>query len=607
MYPLSGQAGQRRGQSGPLGFLLVFALVIAATTLIVALGAGAIGGTQETLDEERAEKAMTQLDSQAALVALGNSDVQRVDLSTGREGTYQVDDSAGRMTLSYTNQTTGTETTIFSEEMGRIVYESNSGTTIAYQGGGVWRSDGSGNAVMVSPPEFHYRDATLTLPLVTVGSSGTVGDRAVISNVNTTRFFPNTTKNSAYSNPLENARVEISVTSDYYRAWGKYFETRTDGEVEYDHPNNRVTLALVSPLQNTKITSATASLSASGSFEINGKSGNFCGGNYTDSYNSSGTSDDFCAQHANGEIGDEGDIVYGNDVDIGGGAGGSDIRGDVVSGGYVNVANGNGNGQPWVYGNISYSDEPCKNCNGRIIKPGAKKTQISSIDEAPAINGIVRTQVSEAKADNDNSSASFSTNTLTGSVEIGAGTYYLNQIDLASSETVTLNTTEGNIYIGVQEYVHLDTGSTIEVVGDGTVSVYVQGTGSATNDLSLAANSQITNPGDDAPQFRAFGQDNFTALVGDGSGGDLAKYVGVIYAPPGTAGSGTVTLGGGVVYGGVLTGTTYIGGRGFGNGNAGSIHYDEALKTEQVLTQSESIVRVTYIHASTNEVRVEDG
>ncbi|MFC6757652.1 hypothetical protein ACFQER_14540 [Halomicroarcula sp. GCM10025894] len=222
MLTCSGQGDQRqpRAQAGPLGFLLVFALVIAATTLIVALGSGAIGGTQETLDEERAEKAMTQLDSQAALVALGNSQVQRVDLSSGRANSYDVEADAGRMTLSYTNQTNGNETTIFSERMGRIRYQTDNGDTIAYQGGGVWRSDGNGNAVMVSPPEFHYRDATLTLPLVTVGSSGTIGDRAVISNAQTTRYFPNGTKNSAYSNPLENARVEVSVTSEYYRAWG---------------------------------------------------------------------------------------------------------------------------------------------------------------------------------------------------------------------------------------------------------------------------------------------------------------------------------------------------------------------------------------------------
>ncbi len=600
MLTCSGQGDQRqpRAQAGPLGFLLVFALVIAATTLIVALGSGAIGGTQETLDEERAEKAMTQFDSQAALVALGNSDVQRVDLSSGGTNAYDVDDEAGQMTLSYTNQTNGNETTIFSESMGRIRYQTDNGDTIAYQGGGVWRSDGNGNAVMISPPEFHYRDATLTLPLVTVGSSGTIGDRAVISNAKTTRYFPNATRNGAFSNPLENARVEVSVTSEYYRAWGKYFETRTDGAVEYDHSENKVTLALVTPLENTKITSATASLSASGSFDINGKAGSPCGPTvYTNSYNSSGTSDGYCDQTP----GDEGDIVYGGDVEIDSGSGGSEIRGDVTSGGRVKAKNGDG--KPKVYGNISYSDG-CDKCEQAITKDNGEVSQISGIDKAPAINGIVQTQVNASKNSNDNDNTSaISGNSLDdGSVELDAGTYYLEEIDVEGDDTLTMDTTDGDIYIGIEENVELDSNAEIEVVGDGTVSVYVLGEGGNAKQLEMASESKITNAGDDAPQFRMFGQEDFVAKIGSGGGGSTgqAEYVGVIYAPPGTDGSGSVTLDKGTIYGGVLTGTTVI-------ETLGSIHYDEALRDRRVLTQSDSIVRVTYIHASTNEIQVEDG
>jgi len=580
--------------------LLVFALVVAGTTLIVALGASAIGGTQDTLDSERAEKAMTQFDSQAALVALGNSDVQRVDLSTGKSNTYRVQDDKGRMTLSYRNQTDGNVTTIFSEEMGRIVYETDNGDTVAYQGGGVWRSDGAGNAVMVSPPEFHYRDATLTLPLVTVGSDGAVGNRAVISGSNTTRYFPNQTKNTAYRNPLENARVEVTVESEYYRAWGTYFEERTDGEVTYDHANNTVRLALVTPLENTKITSATSSLSASGSFELKGSAGNICSPTkvYLNSYNSS-ESGDYCSQTP----GKEGNIVYGSDIDISGGSGSSDIYGDITSGGSVLV--GNGGGQPDVYGNINYSDN-CANCSAKIKEPSASANQISGIDQAPAINGIVKTQVNETRRSNDNDSASISGGRIEytdGSANLTQGSYYLQKINVSSDEVLTLNTTDGDIFLAVEENVTLGTNATIEVVADGTASVYVLGANDSDNQLFMDDESRIINDGDDAPQFRMFGQDDFTATIGGGSGGNLAKYVGVIFAPPGSAGTGSVTLDSGVIYGGVLTGTTTIA----GGGNGGSIHYDEALRTQRVLEQSESIVRVTYIHASTNEIQVEDG
>ena len=594
----SGQDTQRpqRGQSSPLGLLLVFAIVITATTVLVAVGTGAITGTQNELDTERVENTMTQMDSQAALVALGSSDRQQIDMSADGSATYQVDDSAGEMTLSYQDQTTGTTTTIFSEELGAVTYENSGGSQIAYQGGGVWRSDGDGSSVMISPPEFHYRDATLTLPLVTVGNSNAFQGRAAISRTSTTQQFP--TGATGFSNPLENARVQITVTSEYYRAWGQYFETRTQGEVEYDDANNRVTLDLVTPLQNTRITSATSSLSASGSFYIGGSAKVDCGDSvYTNSYNSSEPGD-YCAQTP-GTGGDNGDIVYGNDIDIDQGSGGSNIRGDVVSGASVEVAK-NGNGPPYVYGNISHASGTCSDCGGRIKKGNADVEQISGVDEAPAINGIVRTRVNNVEDDNDNSGAPISGGTIDDSATLTSGNYYVDYINVDSGDRIELDTTGGDITIAVEEDITVQDNAEIDVVGDGTVNVYVQGAGTTT-ELYMDDGTEITNDGDDAPQFRMFGPSNFTAEL-DGGGSDLARYVGVIYAPPGNGGTGSVTLNGGNIYGGVLTGTTTI-----ANGNGGSIHYDEALRDEQVLQRGDSVVRVTYIHASTNEIVVESG
>ncbi|MBV0924614.1 hypothetical protein KTS45_10435 [Halomicroarcula limicola] len=607
MHRGSGTTGARRGQTGPLGLVLVFALVIASTTALVAFGATAITDTQDRLDSERMEKTMTQLDSQAALVALGDSEVQQVDISVpGRQG-YLVDSDAGQLTLSYENTTTGAQRTVFSTEMGAVVYELSDGSTVAYQGGGVWRSDDGRNSVMISPPEFHYREATLTLPLVTVDGDERVDGRAVITHNNSTRYYPNERIDSAFTNPMENGKVQVTVTSTYYRAWGQYFETRTDGTVQYDHANDRVTLTLVTPLQNTRITSATASLSASGSFQINGGTNTQCSPSvYTNSYNSSGTTDGYCAQTP----GHAGDIVYGGDVDISNGAGGDDIRGDVVSGGTVYV--GNGGGKPYVYGNISYTDN-CErslaHCRDRITYGGGSLKQISGIEEAPAVNGVIRTRVEEVAADNDNGTTGnvtagevdFGNAGATDTAELDAGVYYLDELTVPSDNEVVLDTTGGDVVLVVEENVYLHDQAKITVVGDGKASVYVGGAGTdgSGRHFYMGSNSAVTNAGDDAPQFRMYGKDNFTAQLGSGSGGNLAKYVGVIYAPPGNAGTGSVTLDGGEIFGGVLTGTTTIDG-----GNGGSIHYDEALRTERVLERSDSVVKVTYIHASVNEVNV---
>jgi len=581
-------------------------MVLASTTIVVTVGVGAIGDTQGQLDLERTEKAMTQLDSQAALVALGQSSSQQVDFSAGSGTNYIADDSAGRMTLSYVNQTDLSETEIFSKEMGKVYYETDSGTTIAYQGGGVWRSDRGGGTTMISPPEFHYRDATLTLPLVTIGTSGSIGSRAVVSNAHNTRYFPNESMNGNFTNPMENGRVRINVTSEYYQAWGKYFERRTDGEVEYDHPNSRVTLTLVTPLQNNRITSATSSLSASGSFAINGGTNVDCGPSvYTNSYNSSGTADDYCTQESAGATGNNGDVVYGGDIDISSGSGGDNIRGNVVSGNTVYTSNGGG--KPYVYGNISYTTDCDGPCDSRITKPGAEVKQISGVKQAPAINGIIQTRAEEVESDNDNSATgnissrqlNFGNAAPSDTVELHEGTYYLTDLVVPAGDTVLLNTTEGDITIVVEQNVKLDDNSKVKVIGDNSVSVSVVGQGAHTFDFYMGSSSVVTNDGDDAPQFRMIGQDNFTAQIGSGAGGNLAQYVGVIYAPPGRSGPGSVTLDGGEVYGGILTGTTAIDG-----GNGGSIHYDEALKSQPVLERGGSVVRVTYIHASVNEVSV---
>jgi hypothetical protein len=186
-------------------------------------------------------------------------------------------------------------------------------------------------------------------------------------------------------------------------------------------------------------------------------------------------------------------------------------------------------------------------------------------------------------------------------VELGSGTYYLNDISVDPGDTVLLNTTDGDITIAVEEDIHLQSDATINVTGEGgNVEVYVQATGTSTDEVDLEPGSEIVNNGDDAPQFRVFGPSNLTVQIGQGS--PLANYTGVVFAPPGTAGSSTVTLDGGVIYGGIVTGTTVI-----DNGPGGSIHYDEALDGLSVLERGDSVVRVTYIHASTNEVRIEEG
>lgn len=243
--PLYRFVADRSGQSNTLAVVLLLGITLTGTGVIVTFGAAAVGDTQAAADLGQAEQAMTQLDSRASLVAHGSSDVQRTRVGTNGQGSIGLDESAGRMKVEIVNESTGAvEDVVLDEAMGAVVYE-RAGTTVAYQGGGVWRG-GEDGSVMVSPPEFNYRGGTLTLPLVLVRGQAASGGELVLRQRNpSTGLFPDAATGRA--NPLDDGSVNVTVTSEYYEAWGRYFAQRTAGEVTYDHPNETVQIELVVP------------------------------------------------------------------------------------------------------------------------------------------------------------------------------------------------------------------------------------------------------------------------------------------------------------------------------------------------------------------------
>ncbi|MEF8790984.1 MAG: hypothetical protein V5A61_12735 [Haloarculaceae archaeon] len=267
---------RRRGDASghaTVGVVLVIALVVVGTAAVVALGGQALRDTEDRSEIERAQQAMTLFDSQTARVALGESDRQTVRFGP-TAGTYRVEPAAGEISIvnvdrdddeddiSWTADGYPTDATagdddgdieyIHNETLGAVVYESE-GRAIAYQGGGVWQTGPDGAARVVSPPEFHLRGGTPMLPLVQVTGEGSASGsaRAAISvgafrardvYPNATRAFPD---GEPFANPVRNGSIVVRVESEYARAWGAYFESRTDGVVSYPS-DGVVTVELVS-------------------------------------------------------------------------------------------------------------------------------------------------------------------------------------------------------------------------------------------------------------------------------------------------------------------------------------------------------------------------
>jgi len=596
MHPPVDPATTERAQTETVGFILIIGFVIVGSLAVVGLGAIAVSDTEEQLTEDRAEKALTQFDSKAALVALGESGSHEASFGTGAtdRGRLSVAEDRGWMNVSITDRSTDQTKTVMNITLGAVVYQGDD-SELAYQGGGVWRRDPQGGQ-MLSPPEFHYRGETLTLPAVTVSGDTVLNDDVTIQRVGRpTQRYPNAS--AALLNPVRNSAITITVGSAFYRGWGQYFLERTEGGVTIDETNETASLTLSSPISDVTAESIVAGQSSSGTLTLQGNPQHPChtGGKmkepYVDSYNSSlGT---YCDQYEESEVNSAGALRFGGDITTASAAGA--VQGDLVSGRDVKLHSNSP-----VHGNISYvrmcevTQGGASDCSEVQASGPYSVSQTDSVRPTPRIDFAIESTVDSVHQSGtrvDIGEGSGETDTL------DAGEYHTDTLTLGSDEEVTFDTSSGDITLVVNNSIELVDGSNLTVVGDNNANIYVDRAGSGTDEL-LIRNSEVFAPNNTAGKLTVLGRGEFTATIDDGS------FTGVIYAPVGANGNGSVDVFG-RLFGAVVTGDLSVGGTGgAGAGAGGTIHYDEQLSDEQIVPPDQSIIRVTFMHITENHISV---
>jgi hypothetical protein len=263
MQPLGNRPD--RAQTSPLSVLLILSITLTAATVIVVFGGAALEGVQQESQVGQAEQAMTQFDSRTAQVALGDSSSQNINIGQ-QNGNYRVDEDAGAIRIYHEDyDNNGSIEYIYGSEnnrksLGAVVYE-GADTRIAYQGGGVWRENSAGSSTMVSPPEFHYRDATLTFPLIRVNGDDSAGGRtnARVTHSGVDPVFPHPDETydgstEPYENPMENGSILVEIRSRYCTGWESFFESRSEGSIEQrcaEEDANTVVVDLTAPFEQT--------------------------------------------------------------------------------------------------------------------------------------------------------------------------------------------------------------------------------------------------------------------------------------------------------------------------------------------------------------------
>ncbi|MFC7135263.1 MULTISPECIES: DUF7289 family protein [Salinibaculum] len=263
-----------RGISTVVGFVLMVGMVIAGVSITLAIGTIALTDVQDQVGADRASNSMAQLDSQVSQVALGDSPTQQIRLGGGDGGTVRVDDDAGRIQLASISET-GTETLLLNKTYGAIEYEVGE-TVVAYQGGGVWRHQDD-YTQMVSVPEYHYRNGTLTFPIIRVtgvDQTSSATSPLTVRENGTTLIYPNESQNR--ENPLTTQKVQVTVTSEYHDGWYEYFSDRNEGSVVHDPGNETVSVTLTVPVKE-RFNYAVAATAENGDPVESGPSGQIVG------------------------------------------------------------------------------------------------------------------------------------------------------------------------------------------------------------------------------------------------------------------------------------------------------------------------------------------
>ncbi len=239
----------RRGVSSVLGVVMILGITVMMVTSLMVIGVVALQASQSDSKLAQMENSMSQLSSQASLVALGQSSSYQFDLGDVGTDSVRVDEDAGSMLIEM-NVSEEEDIIIYeTDQLGALVFE-HGDHEIAYQAGGVWARTGDDGGTMLSPPEFHYRDATLTLPIIVISGDDSTSGQVTggFAQGDTTTEFPNVTEDLV--NPVDNATVKISIQSEYHRGWYEYLEERSEGEINHEPDNQTVEMELTMPFED---------------------------------------------------------------------------------------------------------------------------------------------------------------------------------------------------------------------------------------------------------------------------------------------------------------------------------------------------------------------
>ena len=234
-----------KAEAEVVGHIIILSITILGISMITLFGVPAIYSLEDMANSKNVEQAFTVLDSRASRAVLGDSPLQVTNINLGG-GTMTVEpNSSSNPSYMVVNSSSFN----FTIPMGKIKY-TLSDRIVAYEGGGVWAQYPGGGTVMLSPPEFHYNGWTLTLPVINISGSASVGGKGTaivsIKKDSIAIHYPNASFNNR-TNPVNTSdgKLYINIRSDFYEAWADYAKSLGYTRVDTDPQVANIELTVV--------------------------------------------------------------------------------------------------------------------------------------------------------------------------------------------------------------------------------------------------------------------------------------------------------------------------------------------------------------------------
>lgn len=218
-------AAGERGVSELTGLVLLLGIVVAGAALLFVSGSAVTRSVQDTNEVRSAEIAMSHVDSELGSLSMADS-------GTGREldlGSISANDASINRTGEITVSVNGSSACAATVPLTALEYHHESGTTIVYESGAVWRAEENGGVSQLSAPGVSYQQQTLQLDLVDL--SGDVSDSTIQVEKNATRSaaMSAAVRNQLFSgscgDPDQFSNLTLTVTSVYHPAWQRHLES----------------------------------------------------------------------------------------------------------------------------------------------------------------------------------------------------------------------------------------------------------------------------------------------------------------------------------------------------------------------------------------------